>query len=172
MTGGLDPIAEARRQWDAHHDAGREMEVVIRLFRAQQVVLARTNEVLAPYGLTFARYEVLKLLAFSRAGELPMGKMGERLMVHPTSVTSAVDRLEADGLVERVPGDRDRRQTLARLTSSGRGLVDRATEALVADGFGCTDLGAADLGELARLLAALSETAGRATAARSRATSA
>ena len=159
MTAAVDPIAEARRQWDAHHDAGLPMEVVIRLFRAQQVVLARMNDVLAPFGLTFARYEVLKLLAFSRAGELPMGKMGERLMVHPTSVTSAVDRLEAQGLVERVPGDRDRRQTLARLTPPGRELVGAATDALVADGFGCADLGDGELSELARLLGALSEAA-------------
>lgn len=171
MNDGLDPITEARRQWDAHHDAGLEMEAVIRLFRAQQVMLARMNDVLAPFGLTFARFEVLKILAFSRAGELPMGKMGERLMVHPTSVTSAVGRLEAQGLVERVPGDRDRRQTLARLTPAGRDLVDDATEALIADGFGCADLGEADLTELSRLLTSVSVTAGRATAARPRATS-
>ncbi|QBI18635.1 MarR family transcriptional regulator [Egibacter rhizosphaerae] len=153
----LDPIAEARRQWELRHDAALPMEVVVRLFRAQQLALGHMNELLAPFGLTFARYEVLKLLAFSRTGRLPMGKMGERLMVHPTSVTSAVNRLEAQGLVERVPGDHDRRTTLAVLTEAGRELVDRATDALVADGFGMSDLSDEGMRELAGGLERLCE---------------
>ncbi|CAM5555407.1 hypothetical protein SMICM304S_06137 [Streptomyces microflavus] len=37
------------------------------------------------------------LLTFSKAGELPMSKIGERLMVHPTSVTNTVNRGIEDG---------------------------------------------------------------------------
>ena len=56
-----------------------------------------------PYGLTFARFEALALLSFSRRGALPLGKIGDRLQVHPTSVTNTVNRLERDGLVRRAP---------------------------------------------------------------------
>ena len=51
-------------------------------------------------------------------------------MVHPTSVTNAIDRLEAGGLVRRVPDEVDRRRTLAELTDAGRDVVREATAAL------------------------------------------
>ena len=92
------------------------MAAVTSLMRAQQIVLARVEEVLRPFDLTFARYEVLMLmlmLLFGRSGSLPLSRLGDRLQVHPTSVTNAVDRLEAQGLVRRSPHPRDRRATLA-----------------------------------------------------------
>ena len=53
--------------------------------RVQQLLLARVKDMLKPNGLTLAAYKALRLLAFARPGSLPMGKMGERLMVHPPS---------------------------------------------------------------------------------------
>src|SRR5690606_11509441 len=85
--------------------------------------------------------EALVLLSFTRTGKLPLGKMGERLQVHPTSVTSIVRRLERDGLVRRVPHPEDGRGILAEITPDGRALVEAATKDLVADEFG---LGALD----------------------------
>src|ERR1700755_2465369 len=92
-----DPVAEARRQWGAHgwENAADGMAAVTSLMRAQQIALARVETVLKRHGVTFARYEVLMLLYFSRRASLPMTLIGERLQVHPTSVTNAVDRLEA-----------------------------------------------------------------------------
>ena len=63
--------------------------------------MARIDAVLRPHDLTFARFEVLRLLAFTRSGGLPMGRLGALLQVHPASVTSAVRRLEAQGFVEQ-----------------------------------------------------------------------
>ncbi len=60
------------------------------------------------------------LLFFSRRGELPVGLVGERLQVHPASVTNAVDRLESDGLVERRRNPSDGRSVLAAITVEGR----------------------------------------------------
>ncbi len=59
------------------------MTAITSVMRVQQLLLARVEDVLKPYGLTFAAFEALRLLAFTRHGSLPMGKMGERLMVHP-----------------------------------------------------------------------------------------
>src|SRR5450432_1685882 len=82
------------------------MRVATSIMRAQQILLGRYDELLKPHGLSFARYEVLVLLRFSRYGALPLGRIGERLMVHPTSVTNSIDRLGNVGFVERRPNPR------------------------------------------------------------------
>jgi DNA-binding MarR family transcriptional regulator len=137
----FDPIAEAERQWGLHGwpDQAAGMAVVTSIMRLQQIFLARADAVLRPLGLTFARYEVLMLLSFSRQGALPLGKIGERLQVNAASVTNAVDRLEAQGLVTRVPNPDDGRGTLAAVTAVGRRVADRATVAMNANVF--SDLG-------------------------------
>ena len=80
------------------------------------------------------------LLTFSRAGSLPLGKMGERLQVHPTSVTSIVDRLEAAGHVVRRRHPQDGRAVLAEITESGRAVVEAATADLVEARFALADV--------------------------------
>ncbi len=134
----IDPIAEARRHWEARWepDPSRAMAAVTSIMRAQQILLARLNDVLRPFGLTFPRYEALMLLSFTRAGSLPIGKMGERLQVHRTSVTNIIDKLEKDGLVRRVPHEQDRRATLAEITEEGRRVAGAATKAMHGSLFG------------------------------------
>lgn len=146
----FDPVAEARRQWAAHgwEHAAAGMAAVTSVMRTQQVFLTRIDELLAGEGLTFARYEVLVLLSFSRSGALPLGKVGARLQVHPASVTNAVDRLEAQGLVRRDRHPTDRRTTLAVITERGRKVAGRATDRLndqVFSALGLTDDEAATL---------------------------
>jgi DNA-binding MarR family transcriptional regulator len=150
----LDPIAEARRQWVAHGwtDAADGMAALTSIMRAQQLLLARCDEVLAPFGLTFARFELLALLAFTRHGELPLGKAGGRLQVHPASVTNAVSRLEGQGLVERIPHPTDGRGVLARITAEGRRVAAGATDALNTAVFADLGLSPADARSLFRLL--------------------
>src|SRR6516165_4561497 len=106
------------------------MMAVTSVMRVQQIWLARLNETLAPFELTFARYEALMLLYLSRAGSLPLGKIGARLQVHPTSVTNLIDGLEKAGYARRMPHPDDRRTTLAMITDSGRGVADAATQVL------------------------------------------
>ena len=112
------------------------MAAATSITRAHQIVLARINEVLEPFGLTFSRFEALALLWFTRTGALPLGKIGERLQVHPTSVTNTIDRLESDALVVRVPHPHDRRATLAEITPEGRAVAENASAALAAASFG------------------------------------
>ena len=150
----FDPVAEARRQWEAHgwEDAAAGMAAVTSVMRAQQVFLARIDDLLSAEGLTFARYEVLVLLSFSRSGALPLGKVGARLQVHPASVTNAVDRLQAQGLVRRDPHPTDRRTTLAAITDRGRDVVDRATARLNEEVFSALGLTGAEADTLVQLL--------------------
>lgn len=148
----FDPIAEAARQWGLRWDGVAEMRAVTSLMRVQQLVLGELDELLRTHGLTFARYEALVLLTFSRHGSLPLGKMGERLQVHPTSITSIIDRLEASGHVVRRPHPTDGRTILAEITESGRDLAEKATADLVKADFGVGVLAGPDLDSLTALL--------------------
>jgi DNA-binding MarR family transcriptional regulator len=128
----FDPIEEATRLWRAHgwEHAAEGMAAVTSLMRAQAIVQARVDEVLRPLQLTFARYELLMLLSFTREGRLPMTKAGARLQVHPASVTNAATRLEAAGLVVRRPDPSDGRGVLVEITDEGREMATKATDLL------------------------------------------
>jgi DNA-binding MarR family transcriptional regulator len=148
----FDPIERAGELWEQHFGPASAMRAATSVFRVQQILLARFDEVLKPHELTFARYEVLVLLSFSRTGRLPLKVIGSRLMVHPTSVTNAIDRLVAAGYVDRQPNPSDGRGVLAGITDAGRAAVETATEALTALDFGLGDLPEAEREALFDLL--------------------
>jgi DNA-binding MarR family transcriptional regulator len=156
----FDPIDEAARQWALRWGAVPQMHAVTSLMRVHRLLLGRLDEVLRPHGLTFARYEALVLLTFSRNGSLPLGKMGERLQVHPTSVTSIVQRLESAGLVVRRPHPTDGRTVLAEISEAGRSLVEAATADLVTAEFGLAAMTENRLRDLSDLLRPLRHEAG------------
>jgi DNA-binding MarR family transcriptional regulator len=149
-----DPIREAHRQWVAHgwDDAADGMAMVTSLIRVQQLLLERIDAVLRPLDLTFARYEVLMLLSFARSGAMPMARVGSLLQVHPTSATSAVARLEAQGWVERARSAADRRVVLASVTDAGRAVAAAATEGLNREVFSQPGLPPEEVGRLTALL--------------------
>ena len=74
------------------------------------------------------------LAALRRAGapyELSPGRLLRETLVTSGTMTNRVDRLEARGLVERLPDPRDRRGVLVRLTADGRRTVDGALDGLL-----------------------------------------
>jgi DNA-binding MarR family transcriptional regulator len=158
----FDPIEEARRQWNEHgwQDAADGMAVVTSIVRADQILVSRIDATLKTFDLTFARYELLVLLDFSRRGAMPLGKIGARLQVHPASVTNAVNRLEADGLVARVPHPDDGRTTLATLTPEGRSRARKATKQLNQQVFADVGLDADEQEQLFALLLKIRRSAG------------
>jgi DNA-binding MarR family transcriptional regulator len=148
----FDPIDRAGELWEAHFGEAAPMRVATSIMRVQQILIGGLDAALRPFDITFARYEVLELLTFSRTGSLPLSKIGERLMVHPTSVTNAIDRLEAQGLVQRTPDSTDRRKVLATLTPKGKRTTARATKALNDMSFGVRGLDDTGLERLYSLL--------------------
>jgi DNA-binding MarR family transcriptional regulator len=150
----FDPIDEARRQWERHWGPTpvSAMGAVTSIMRAQQIVMGELNALLKPWRLTFPRYEALMVLYFTRTGSLPLGKMGVRLQVHPTSVTNTIDGLEKLGFVARERHETDRRTTLATITASGRSAAEEATVVLNGARFGTAPLADGDLEELAAIL--------------------
>ncbi|MBI3213933.1 MAG: MarR family transcriptional regulator [Mycobacterium sp.] len=127
-----DPIAQARANWEraGWGDVVDGMVAVTSVMRAHQILLARVENALRPYDLSFSRFELLRLLAFSRNGALPINAASARLQVHVTSVTHAIRRLESNGLVRRSPHPTDGRTTLVEITELGRSTVEEATDTL------------------------------------------
>ncbi|PUA79681.1 MarR family winged helix-turn-helix transcriptional regulator [Nocardioides currus] len=162
MAADRDPIHEAHGQWTRHgwDDAADGMAMVTSVVRVQQLLMERIDAVLRPLDLTFARYEVLRLLSFVQSGSMPMTRLGSLLQVHPTSVTSAVERLVRQGYVERLRREDDRRVILAALTDAGRDVVERATLGLNRDVFERPGIPTADVLRLTELLGELRSAAG------------
>jgi len=160
--GKRDPIAQARANWQraGWGDVADGMVVVTSVMRAHQILLARVENALRPYDLSFSRFELLRLLAFSRSGEMPIAKASNRLQVHVTSVTHAIRLLEAAGLVERVSHPTDGRTTLVRITPLGRSTVEDATLTLNDEVFADIGMSADEAGALVNAIAALRRSAG------------
>jgi DNA-binding MarR family transcriptional regulator len=153
----FDPVAEAHRQWRKHWGAapGPSMIAVTSIMRVEQILTARLNGLLKPWELTFPRYEALMLLYYSRNGSLPLGKMGARLQVHPTSITNTIDGLQRLGLAQRTRHEEDRRKWLASITDRGREVAVEATEVINRERFGTAPLKREDLEALFRILRVL-----------------
>ncbi len=156
----FDPIERAAEIWQDRFGPADAMAAVTSIMRAQQLLLAELDSLLRPHRLSFARYEALILLTFSRRGALPLRVIGERLMVHPTSVTNTINRLVGQGLVVRRPNPRDGRGTLAEITGLGREVAARATADLMAARFGMGGYRTGELGQLFTLLRGLRLAAG------------
>ena len=161
MTGSRDPIVVADRHWKEHGwDTGWHFRASLSIYRTDDLIRQHDEAVMAPLRLTSARHEALAILYFSRHGEMPLGRLGERLLVHPTSVTSTVDALERLGLAARVRHPTDRRATLARITPKGRRAMQRTCAQLGAGHSGLHALDADDAQRLFEILARVRADAG------------
>ena len=136
-VGPRDPVEEAVRHWhDRYADGGTGFRALTSLVRTYGVVTRAIESILRPLELTLSRYEVLLLLSFTRTGSVPIMRLRDLLMIHGSSVTYLVDRLEEAGWVAREADRSDRRVSLVRLTDAGREVVDRASALLVEYEFG------------------------------------
>jgi DNA-binding MarR family transcriptional regulator len=151
----FDAIEAARRNWIAHGLAEPDvMAAATSIMRAEQIVSAAVEQALRPLNLTFARWELLMLLTFSKRGSLPMTKIGDRLMVHPTGISKLVDKLEEQHLVRRDAGPTDRRTTLATILPAGRRLARRGANVVGQVRYGLP-LSVNELEELTAVITAL-----------------
>lgn len=95
------------------------------LHRTEKITDGHINALLQSSGLTCAQHQVLKLLI--TAGEpLPLGQIAETFHVVRSNATQMVDRLVAEGLVERLFDPTDRRRVLAQITEEGRRRFEAA----------------------------------------------
>jgi DNA-binding MarR family transcriptional regulator len=113
-TGGIPQLKHSTTMTTATRPAG-----MFALLHAAGAVEGFVESKLSAIGLSIPKLAALHRLV--EAGEsLPLGQLAERLACVKSNVTQLVDRLEADGFVERAPDPNDRRSRLAVLTDSGR----------------------------------------------------
>ena len=107
---------EARAHED-HHDA---LRLWLRMLTCTQLieqqVRARLRE---QFETTLPRFDLMAQLERSPDG-LKMNELSKRMMVTGGNVTGIADQLEAEGMVQRIPLEGDRRALLIRLTPVGR----------------------------------------------------
>lgn len=98
-----------------------------RIWRLSTSVLGDAEAWLTPLGLTFESFSVIVTLR--RSGppyELNPTALYRESLLTSGAITNRIDRVEAQGLVKRLPDPNDRRGTIVRLTPKGRALADRA----------------------------------------------
>ena len=161
-----DPIAEIQRNWEKKGwgAAGAGAATVTSIMRTQQILLGRAQAILKPFRLTFARFELLSLLSHARNKRMLMNRASALLQVHPTSITNAVDRLEAAALVLREPHESDRRATVLALTGEGQRVADQASEALNEQLFEHTGFPSEQMDDLNRIMSEFRQRSGDFTA--------
>jgi DNA-binding MarR family transcriptional regulator len=111
---------------------GRLDELQFRAWRAflyaySEVVGRLGQELIGAHGLRLNQFEVLARLARADRAGLRMSDLASRVVLSPSGVTRAVDRLERRGFVERCVFEDDKRGYLATLTTEGRRFLRQAT---------------------------------------------
>jgi DNA-binding MarR family transcriptional regulator len=144
MSATPDPVEWSREQWIATgQPAPDQFAAMVALMRTHQAMCASIDATLRGHDLTRTGYLIMTTLRLSRDGTRPLGQLSKHLMVHPTTITLALDQLERRGLLRRQPHPTDRRTILATLTSDGHALLDTVTKSLADIDFGLTGIGAA-----------------------------
>jgi DNA-binding MarR family transcriptional regulator len=87
---------------------------------------ALDTELLAEHGLPLTSYEVLLFLADSPDGRMRMSELADSVLLSRSGLTRLVDRLAADGLLERVRCEEDARGWFAAITPAGRAVFNEA----------------------------------------------
>jgi DNA-binding MarR family transcriptional regulator len=137
MSERQDPVEWSREQWIAHDQpAPDQFTAMASILRTHQAMTGSIDATLRTHDLTRTGYLLMTTLLLSRDGTRPLGQLSKHLMVHPTTVTLALDQLEKRKLVKRNPHPTDRRTILAVLTPAGREMLDKATKSLADSDFG------------------------------------
>lgn len=109
-----------------------EEEVYLNLLRTTERLSRPFAALFREHGLSEPKYNALRILRGHGAGGAPIQRIGAEMVASHPDITRLIDRLEADGLVERTRDDADRRRVLVRLTGEGRRRIDALDAPLAA----------------------------------------
>ena len=123
------PGTSRRSQLQAEIRQGRpfrsvRQEATVALLRTASVVRRVLERVVAPFGLSLAQYNALRIVRGAGAGGIPTLAIRERMLEEGTTITRLLDKLEEAGLVRRERALPDRRQVICYATASGKRLLD------------------------------------------------
>ena len=95
-------------------------------------ILSEMAAVMAPYGVTPAQYNVLRILQGNHPKTLTCSALGQRLLDRTPDVTRLLNRLERHDLICRARAEHDRRVVEVGITEAGLALLERMREAVEA----------------------------------------
>jgi DNA-binding MarR family transcriptional regulator len=157
-----DPVDWARHFWQ-RHDLGEKEDAFIAMssvLRFHRLLIDSIESQLRKHALNVTDYMLLMTLQLSETGTRLISQLARTLLVHATTATLAIDRLENRALIQRTPHPTDRRATQVSLTPKGRRLLAKATDALREIDFGFAGSDVEDQRGLIDLLAELRLAAG------------
>jgi DNA-binding MarR family transcriptional regulator len=160
MAKPVDPLDLSRRYWQDENAGADRFFAMMSVLRLSRRVTETIDDVLRALDVNRNGYLVLMALELSGPGSMILGRLADDLIVHPTTITLTVDKLEADGLVKKTPHETDRRAIRVAITKSGRALAKRATTDLQAVGFGLGDPSDAQVARLHNAVSAVRKTIG------------
>lgn len=134
-------------------DVDRILETLVYLYTESRRV---TKEVARQHGLTGPQVTAIKVL--ENFGALSLTDLSARMSSTNSTMTGIADRMERDGLVERIRSETDRRVVQIALTEKGRALAAQipvASMALFADALRSLD--ERDRRDLTRILRKLTD---------------
>jgi DNA-binding MarR family transcriptional regulator len=107
------------------------LPIIGRILRLCRFLETRREEQLAQFGLTLGDFDMLATMR-RRAADQPINirELQRSLMLSSGGTTKRLDRLEAAGLIERLPDPTDRRGVLIGLSPAGRTVIDEAVPAI------------------------------------------
>jgi DNA-binding MarR family transcriptional regulator len=144
----------------AHADHAAALRLWLRLLSCTQLIEREVRTALREqFDTTLPRFDLMAQLERAPQG-LKMNELSRRMMVTGGNVTGITDQLVAEGLVERLNVQGDRRAFLVRLTAAGRASfadMARAHEGWIVQAFG--DLADKDMANLHKLLGRVKHTA-------------
>ena len=134
---GRDLVAATRAEFEhrggvAHH----QFAVLLEVERINRLIQTLAQPHLAGTDLTYAGWQALMALAYSKHKALPMAKLAERAASHPTTMTRTVDRLIRLGYVRRVRERNDRRVTVIEILPAGEHARETVLQSLDRSQFG------------------------------------
>lgn len=125
---------------------------VAALDRTVKLVFSDAQPDLSEYDLTWAGWQTLMLLFYSRHQRLPITRLAKRTGAHATTVTRTVDRLVRSGYARRVADSQDRRVNIIELTKAGEIAQDAVAAHQAERGWGLAALNDDDVSTLLDLL--------------------
>jgi DNA-binding MarR family transcriptional regulator len=157
-----DPVQWMRFYWEQQSDDDPwgflAMTSVLRLHHLMTATL--DQQLRNAFNISITDFQILKALQLSENGTWLLSGLARHLMVHATTVTLSIDRLEARQLVKRRSHPHDRRASLVAITAEGRGVVDDATRSLRPHDFGLPGLTPAQARALIATVARVRASAG------------
>ncbi|HEV7437441.1 MAG TPA: MarR family winged helix-turn-helix transcriptional regulator [Pseudorhizobium sp.] len=115
---------------DGNRDATREAmtDLILTLFRVNNLILTWGDRLVAPFGLTSARWQILGAIVFAERPQ-PVAWLARDLGANRQNVQRIVNDMKRDGLVGFEPNPHHRRAQLVVLTEDGRQVYRQAMAA-------------------------------------------